>query len=103
MAERHARRRVPHDLADALLRLAALAMNGAILAIPLVAERAYGRSRQRRLYGLAALRAEPAGVLLARMVRLAEYAAHGLEDFAIPSCAIIVHRRSPGFVSRHAC
>ena len=54
MAESHARRRVPHDFTDALLRLATLAMSVTILAVALMAIRACSRPHQRRLYGLAA-------------------------------------------------
>ena len=52
--EYHARRRVPHNLADSLLRLAALAMGGTVLAVALMAVGTYGRARQRCLYRFAA-------------------------------------------------
>jgi hypothetical protein len=51
MTEHHAWCRVPHDLADSLPRLTALAMGGAILAVTLMAVGAYGCPCQRCLYG----------------------------------------------------
>lgn len=87
MTEGHSRGGVAHDLSDALLRLAPLAANVAVLAVSLVPARTRNGALERALYSGAALRAH-AGFVFGRasMVAAAVNAADSLKSKPVFQC-----------------
>ena len=83
MAIRHPRSGIAHDLFDALLRFAALAMDVAVLAVSRMPIGADGGSPKRHIDGFPAFRAQAFSILRCIVIAPAVYAPDSLERFAI--------------------
>ena len=83
MAESHARCGIAHHLPYAPLRVSALAMDGAVLAVSRMPIGADGGSPERHINGFSAFRAQPLGIFCRIVIAPAVYAPDSLERFAI--------------------
>ena len=83
MAERHARCGIAHHLPNAPLRVSALAMDVAVLAVSRMPIGADGGSPKRHIDGFPAFRAQAFSILRCIVIAPAVYAPDSLERFAI--------------------